>query len=377
MYRYALVIALLGVIFNRETTAQITITSAQFPEAGDTLVVASDNLPESSAVPRGGENQEWMLGNLQAPFATRVLFKNAAEGAGAASFPEADLVAELAEGLEGYYKIEDGAFIYLGSYGEDPLEFGLELAVNFGEGLIERKAPLKFGDEFESSSSAEVRFSADDLPQEVLDELPVVPDSLKIIIETTRSVKVDGWGTMFIPGGSYDVLREKRTESREVKLEARIGFLPWFDITDLIPENDFLGNLDAVSYHFMNDVEKEPIAEFYLNGDESELLRVLYKGADFITNVKGINHLKPGVYAFPNPAIVNVRFEFTNLPAGDYDLRIYNILANEVWAERYYISGSKTVKADISNLRKGTYLYSLIDSKGKTLGTRRLVVLRP
>ena len=357
--------------------AQITISGDQFPKSGDTLVVATDNLPGEVSVPPAGTNQEWMLGNLQAPFASRVLFLDAAEGEGFESFPGADLVAKIAEGVEGYYREEDGEFIFLGTFGRDPLELGVDLAVDFGAGLVERKAPLRYGDTYESSSSAEVPFSADDLPQEVLDQLPIVPDSLKVLIVTERKVVVDGWGTMHIPGGSYEVLREKRTETRTVNLEAKIGFLPWFDITGMLPENDFLGDLNSVSYHFISDVEKEAIAEFFLNSDESELQRVLYKGDDFVTNVRDVAGSKPGVYAYPNPAIVNVRFEFTNLPPGDYDVKIYDILAAEVWSQRYYISGAKTIKADISNLRKGTYLYSLVDSSGKTLVTRRLVVLRP
>ena len=357
--------------------AQITVSSEQFPKRGDTLVIATDNLPAAVTIPTAGPGQEWMLGNLQAPFANRVIFLDASEGEGAESFPGAELVARVADGVEGYYKEDNGEFIFMGTYGQDPIGLGVDLAIDFGAGLVERKAPLRYGDSYNSSSSAEVAFSADDLPPEVLDQLPVVPDSLKVLIVTNREVVVDGWGTIHIPGGSYQVLREKRTETREVRLEAKIGFLPWFDITGLLPDNDLLGDLNNVSYHFVSNQEKEAIAEFYLNGDESELLRVLYKGDDFVTNVRNGAGSKPGVYAYPNPAIVNVRFEFTNLPPGEYDVKIYDILATEVWSHHYYISGAKTIKADISNLRKGTYLYSLLDSSGKTLVTRRLVVLRP
>lgn len=83
------------------------------------------------------------------------------------------------------------------------------------------------------------------------------------------------------------------------------------------------------------------------------------------------------MYAFPNPAIVNVRFEFTNLIPGNYKVSIFNILGAEVWKNYYYISGQRIEKVDISNLRKGTYLYSLQDDRGKTIATKRLVVVRP
>ena len=85
----------------------------------------------------------------------------------------------------------------------------------------------------------------------------------------------------------------------------------------------------------------------------------------------------PGIYAYPNPSIVNVRFEFSNLNPDNYKLKIFNILGIEVWSEEYYINGNRTTKVNVGNLKKGTYLYSLVDSKGKTISTKRLVVIKP
>ncbi|MCB0598025.1 MAG: T9SS type A sorting domain-containing protein, partial [Phaeodactylibacter sp.] len=69
--------------------------------------------------------------------------------------------------------------------------------------------------------------------------------------------------------------------------------------------------------------------------------------------------------------------EFTNLAPGRYKLKIHNILGIEEWRKTYQISGNHTEKVDISSLRKGTYLYSLVDDRGKTITTRRLIVVRP
>jgi hypothetical protein len=35
------------------------------------------------------------------------------------------------------------------------------------------------------------------------------------------------------------------------------------------------------------------------------------------------------------------------------------------------------VTLELQDFRKGTYLYSLVDSKGNIVGTKRLVVLKP
>ena len=98
---------------------------------------------------------------------------------------------------------------------------------------------------------------------------------------------------------------------------------------------------------------------------------------DVINNINYINRGKADVFAYPNPAIEEVRFEFLNLKTGDYRLAIYNILGIEIWHEHYAISNDRTAKVDLASFRKGTYLYSLLDEKGKTITTKRLIILRP
>ncbi|MEY4904776.1 MAG: hypothetical protein RLZZ292_2591, partial [Bacteroidota bacterium] len=83
------------------------------------------------------------------------------------------------------------------------------------------------------------------------------------------------------------------------------------------------------------------------------------------------------VRAYPNPAIEEVNFELANLPASNYTIKIYNMLGSVVWKETNFVLGSKTIKANISALQKGSYLYNVTDSNGKVHATRRLIVLRP
>jgi len=83
------------------------------------------------------------------------------------------------------------------------------------------------------------------------------------------------------------------------------------------------------------------------------------------------------IRAYPNPATEWVRFECTNLPQEQYTLKIYNIIGKLVWKESYALSGNKSIKLDLDDFKKGTYLYSLVDEKGNVIGTKRLVVVKP
>ena len=359
-------------------SAQITIESGNFPVAGDTLFIASDNLPNDIQVPSDGEDQFWQLGSLQAPFAPSIVFRSSEAGLGASDFPESDIVANLTNNLESYYKLEGDRLIYLGTFGEDPAGFGVDLAAKIEPGLIERKAPLSFGDTFSSSGSSSITLGADQFPEAILEQLPIVPDSIRIGLQITRESTINGWGTINIPDGQYEVLKEERTETSSIKVEAKISILPWQDITGLIPNNDLLGDRILVTHHFLSNEAKEPIAIVYQNQEGDGVQRVEFKAKnDITTSISGPARLKPGVFAYPNPAIAYVKFEFKNLTPGKYTLKIFDILASEVWEEQYNINGNITFKADISHLKKGTYLYSLIDESGRKLVTRRLVVLLP
>lgn len=378
--KHILLLSALVILSVAKPQAQITITNESFPSTGDTLLTAIDNLPSGITISPSGGQQSWNFTTLQSPFSRRTVLKPAAQGPGSSAFPNATFVSVIADNLNAYFRKTNSKIEVLGLFGIDPLGLGVETVTRFSPPAISQRAPLSYGDVNDSETDLTIPFSADDLPGGILDNLPISPDSLRIRINIQRTDDVDAWGTLTIPGGIYDVLREKRTEIRDTRLDAKISFLPWQDITDIatqvlnLPD---LGTSTEVSYYFWSNEAIEPIAVLTMNQDETAVTRVEYKANNITTNVQSVEALKPGVYAYPNPAIVNVRFEFTNLPAGRYKLKMLNILGMEVWNRNYYINGNLIDKVDISSLRKGTYLYSLVDERGKTVTTRRLVVIRP
>lgn len=366
---------------------QISISSDYFPAIGDTTYTAIDNLPSGINVGSPGPNQNWNFTTLQAPFSRRTIYRASSSGNYFGEYPNSDLLAELVENAESYYNVTSTRFELQGFGGSDPLGLGIEALPRYDPPLVERWAPLNYEDEHTSEANISYAFSADDLPSQITDPLPITPDSFRVRLSLSREDVVDAWGKMTIPGGTYDVLREKRTTEQNVRLDAKVGFFGWQDITDIVLEavniDEILGIVNAlgestiISYHFYSDEAKEPIAIVRMDTAGTNPVQVQFKGNDIISNVQNVNALKPGVYAFPNPAVVNVRFEFSNLIPGNYTLRIYNILGVVVWKKKYSVNGFRTEQVDISALRKGTYLYSLTNEKRKTLATKRLIVIRP
>ena len=362
-------------------SAQVTVTSATFPSAGDTLDYALDNDPNglTIATPPGG-NQTWNLLDLQADQTSQVVYLPASAGVHAMSYPGAELVV-IGQNSETYYDKTNNQFARLGYAGVDANSLGVDVVAKFSPAIVERKSPLQFFDIVQQTTDLSLPFATDQIPDSLLNGLPFVPDSVRVRINTNRLDVVDGWGTCQIPGGNYDVLRVKRTEYRTTGLDVHAPFIGWVNIEPFLGSGGtlggFLGTDTTTTFRFYSNVEKEDIAVATMSNDLSTVEQVQFKN-NATTGFFDVD--SPGaatIQAYPNPAVEWVRFNCANLPQEDYTLKIFNIIGKVVWKENYKLTGSKSIRIELDDFKKGTYLYSLTDSQGNIIGTKRLVILKP
>ena len=369
-------------IFCFQLFGQITVTNATFPMVGDTLSTAVDGAPVGVEITAPGGDQVWNFGSLQGVMA-EVEVQSSSDGMNADLFPNANLLFNIGAdgaGGESYAFTDDDNYQIIGFVGPDPVNLGINVRIPFSPPIVERRSPMNFFDVNNSNYSILVAFPTDSLPGEITNDLPIVPDSIRLRVAANRVDVVDAWGTLTIPGGTYEVLREKRIEVRETLVEAKVGigpFATWVDVTEFLGAG-FLGPDTIITYVFVNDIEKENIAEVIVSNDGLDTpISVTFKSNDVITNVRYINTGRADIFAYPNPAINNVRINFLNITPGNYTFRIFNILGKEVVNKQYNINGDHTIGIDIDTLQKGTYLYNLTDARGKVLKTKRLMVIRP
>jgi len=361
-------------------SAQITITNTTFPASGDSLAYAIDDAPlgVNPATPPGG-SQNWDFSTLQKVDFASVAYKNAASGSQSANYPGADLLVNGQTG-ETYYNITNTNFEVLGYAGGDPTGFGLNIIAKFNPVIIERKSPLSFFDVSSQTTNLSLPFSTENLPDTLFDGLPLVPDSIRLRINTQRLEVVDGYGTCQIPGGTYPVLRQKRTEYSTTGMDVKVPFLGWIDVAPFIGggggPGGFLGTDTTVTFRFYSNTEKEDIAVATMSTDLSEVLSVRFKNNPISAAVEPVA-FSGGIQAFPNPAVEWVRFDCTNLAPGEYTLKIFNIIGKCVWRKNYTLSGTTSFKVELDDFKKGSYIYSLVDKDGNAVGTKRLVVLKP
>lgn len=364
-------------------SAQITITAATFPAVGDTFRYALDlNVEGNDFITPPGGSQVWNFTQLNREQTFETVYRAPNTGTQSANFPGAELLVVGANG-ESYYNVTNNKVELLGYAGGDPANLGVNVLARFSPPIIERRSPLMFFDINQQTTDLNLPFSTDALPDSLLANIPGSQfiDSIRVRVNFQRLDVADGWGTLQIPGMLMPapVLREKRTEYTTTNLDVH-SFLGWIPVPagsggGLL---DFLGTDTTVSYRYYSNTDKEELAAVTLNNEGSSVEFVRFKNFGNLT--PAIETEAPGaagVQAFPNPAIQWVRFDCTNLPADEYTLKIFNIVGKVVWKNTYAISGSKSIRVDLDEFKKGTYLYSLVDQKGVIIGTKRLVVVKP
>ena len=372
---YTLLLLLLGSLAH----AQITLSNDYFPEAGDTLKY--NVAPDGSDIDllSAGANRQWNFGDLDVVRELTLPIMSAADDT---IFSDADIAFNIDTITTGYYRISETALELVGLRGRTPLLEGYTVQAQVQPVRAERHAPLAYGDSYTSATTNVIVVPTDSLPEELLADLEALSsvDSIRLTTGSERQDEVDAYGTLTIGNQTYDVLRETRVETLTTKVEVKTGALPYFDITStlqaLAPEfAPFLGEQAAVTtYYFWAQGRKEAIATVTQENDGS-ISRLTFIRGDATNSVSGPFLRQATINVYPNPAYGQTTFAISGLDAGDYTIRILNVLGRNVAATNFSPSnGEAEVPINLTQLPRGTYLYSLTNERGRILTTRRLMI---
>jgi len=367
-----LCLALLGL--TGSLSAQITITNAIFPVAGDSLKIANDLNPNGITVTAAGGPYNWDYTSLNPTTRGVEVFHPASEGTHFATFPNAELVANGEFGAETYFDVSATAFSVLGASGDDVTGGGLPFATDliFTPPLVQIHAPLSFPNVFSGTSSFNFAIAVSDLPGGILDSLGIPSglfDSIRIKLTIERNDFVDAYGTVAIPGGSYDALRIKRTDNTNTRLEIHVPIFGWQDVTDLLGAGGF-GVDTTITYNFLSNTAKEPIAVLTMDSTGTIVETVDYKDNGLPSAIAPVLQNQPQVIASPNPVSDNATFTLQNVQPGKYTLRLLDVNGRVLITKEI-----NTVKELVSleTLYSGIYIYQLLDSQNHVLATGKVV----
>lgn len=352
----SLLLALAVLVLTSPALAQITVTNSSFFKAGDSLKTIVDDNPAGISVGAIGGNQVWDFSSLEVDGQQRAAVKVASAGNAASNFPTATIVVQSGP-QEAYYQVTGTAMLLQGAAGEGLGPVPINLVPKFNPPLVERRAPMNYGDFNITESSFLVSFSTALLPDSLLAVFPIKPDSIRINQTTSRADLGDAWGSLTIPGGTYEVLRERRRSQVETTVEVKV-FGAWLDLAAFGFPLPGLGKDTIEEYYFFAKDIKEPIAVVEVEPtDINQVLSVQFKDNGVLSIHQPLPFSAP-LMTGPNPASDVIRFDLQPLdrPA---TLEIYTVWGQLV-GRRDGLQGVCTTAVD--QLGQGVYFYRILSA---------------
>jgi hypothetical protein len=290
-------------------------------------------------------------------------------------FPTAKLMRDIGGGQLAAYNKSATRFDLLGFKNINLGAVQLPLVAKYLQPVLERRAPLAFNTTNRNQSNFVVAFTTDIIPDTILSLLPIRPDSIRVRFQTDRQDKTDAFGTLLIPGGSYEVLRERRYEITDTKIDAKINPLPWIDITNLILTGQQRPRDTTIRYYFWSNLSKEPIAILTTN-DVDSITSAEYKYLKINTSVKNGVYTEgsPSLSIFPNPTTNETFFDVKiSLPIASFSLIISDNLGRNIAQKSFTNEQEQRVQMTISTLVNGIYWARLTDENGRVLAVKSFI----
>lgn len=362
-------------LFASFVIGQVTVTNATFPVTGDTLRTATDLTPSNIEITAAGGPFDWDFTSLSVGTQAEAVFLDASEGNVFNEIPNAThVVVDELLGGESYFRVSSDQVEFLAANGEDPAGFGIGAIFRFTPPIVQRRAPMMFPSNNSTTSSLFIGFAWDSLPPILTDSipLPITPDSIRLNIVNERNDFVDAYGTLSIPGGTYDVLREKRTTYTETRVEAKVPLFGWQDVTDLLGGFGGIGMDTTITYDYFSNTEKEVIATVTVDVNDNAT-SVTFKDNGLLSSDETVLEDQPTVMVTPNPTNDIAYFNFDHFQDANYDLVIYNLSGAPVHSGQLSVIGQQSKSINISLLPAGPYFYLLKNENGAIVFSGKLI----
>lgn len=374
MYTKNILVIFTTLITSFGLTAQITITNAIFPVAGDSLKTATDLTPDGIVMTPPGGPQTWNFSSLNPDTRQVDLFQPASAGSASANFPGADLVVGGDVGAETYYDVNATTFSLLGISGAGlAAGFPVQADLIYNPPLVIYEAPLNFFDNDSYTSNATIALPTSAIPGAIFDSLGIPTglfDSIRLRITVQSLRLVDGFGTLAVPGGTYDVLRQKQTDYTTTGVDIHTLFLGWVDIGTILPDFTLFPPDTTITFNFLSNTAKEPIAIVTVDSSETNAVEVVYKDNGIQSAVYPVIGETTVIAVYPNPATDQITIDIDHNLPGNYSFRLFDLNGQRVLDKE---PTSKLEEVSVQSLSPGLYIIQVIYENDQVVGYGKLV----
>ena len=330
--------------------AQITITASDVANMfaiGNTATIHEDTLQSNFDIGSPGGGNNWNFTNLQSNLMVMLESIDPATSPYISDFPSANICNYSSSTIGGnfseiwtYSKL-NGQFDVLGNAAVSSALPGFVTTISYDPFRRQYEHPFTFNSQWSDTYTQTISING----------TPINSSSVSI------STIVDAYGTMTIPGGAtYEALR--------IREELTISGITSVNFS-FISKNGAQVNVNAVSSNPPNSGTIAVDGTTYYDG--------------LTTSVEQINHL-PNNYTlkqnYPNPFNPNTNIEYSIPEASFVELKVYDVLGNEVATLVNQEQSAGVYRADFSGSDLASGLYVAKITAGNYTNTIKMSLLK-
>jgi hypothetical protein len=368
-------------LYCNHQSAQVSINEQMIPSLGDTLFKSYSYERINPVLLEKKKSNLWNYAFVRVPFVVMERYFTTARGKHKKMFPKANMVLLKANENEEYYHKSKSEFLLIGKRISSSITEQGFFLLDYGDGLpivpnihSTSRRPNYF------DHKIIIKTARSELHESIKKMIPDFADSLSWEIHKKVDCDLEERGLMMFNFENMPV----------IMLEKHISTTFRFRIKSS-------GGSGWIGYHLDFDKWPECIKDIYVaeNYTRREFFSQNYKSVMMSYNIisgKAISHFffqtrnaesdiifyahdKKDVLVYPNPSFGEFNFRFMNFPQGDYYIEIFNVVGKTITKNRISKINDSSVHLDLSWLRKGTYIYSILDANGKKLATKRLGII--
>lgn len=312
----------LGSFLSATLIAQITVTQADYGQAGDSIIVGYDNLPPTGLSVGGTGSQTWDFTSLSLSNINSLNFVDPANTNSGSEFPNADLAIERQNDTL-FFQSSASAFVVDGFAGSG-FGFPINIVADFNPNSTQIEFPSTLNASFTDTavfdtivSCAEFGFGS-------------TCDSARLKRVLVGTSSIDAHGDVSTPGGTFTTIRQYFKEDNHDTVWIKVPFFGWQQFLDSASTEH--------NYRWIANGEKWPVlsaradaaggdfvtAEYVVGAQvlgyaDSENQPSCFGGCNGSASVAAVGGVPPYTYAWPGgqtTAVVN------NLCAGTYPVTI-------------------------------------------------------
>ena len=335
-------------------SAQDTIQSQDLPNNGDVFVLSTGTISHNIQPSSTGENYVWNFSNLESSnqqidsmipvsatnpalsffFIDNVLNTNRANHASRGRNFNIG-ISEFTDVFNYYYN----SVSQYEQPGLGAIIDSILIPVFYTPHDIIYKLPLRYNNEDSCSYGFEIDLSSSTI-------------GIYYQVNRKRYNKVDGWGTLITPFGTFDVLRIKTTLTEQDSL-----------YVTALNQGIKLPPVTSYEFKWMGTGFGLPLLQINTTAIDTQVTQILYQDSIRLTNVSDFKQVISESLVFPNPASEKIVVKYSLQKKSEVMIDLFSVEGKKIFSikETKTIVGLNFQTIDLSkyNLNEGNYFLKL------------------